>query len=26
MQDSAPSHVAKGTIKDLKERGIICIR
>jgi transposase len=26
MQDSAPSHVAKGTIKDLEERGIICIR
>ena len=26
MQDSAPCHVAKGTIEDLKERGIICIR
>jgi transposase len=26
MQDSAPCHVAKGTIKDLEERGIICIR
>jgi transposase len=25
MQDSAPLYVAKGTIKDLEERGIICI-
>ena len=26
MQDSAPAHVAKGTIQDLQERGIVCIR
>jgi transposase len=26
MQDSAPSHVARGTIQDLEERGIICMR
>jgi transposase len=26
MQDSAPCHVAKGTIEDLEEGGIICIR
>jgi transposase len=26
MQDSAPAHVTKGTIKDLQERGINCIQ
>jgi DDE superfamily endonuclease len=26
MQDSAPAHAAKGTIQDLRERGIICLR
>jgi hypothetical protein len=26
MQDSAPAHVAKGTIEDLQERGINCIQ
>jgi DDE superfamily endonuclease len=26
MQDSAPAHAAKGTIEDLRERGIVCIQ
>ena len=26
IQDSAPAHTAKGTIEDLQERGIICIK
>jgi transposase len=26
MQDSAPAHATKGTIKDLSERGINCIK
>jgi transposase len=26
MQDSAPAHAVKGTIEDLRERGILCIQ
>ncbi len=26
MQDSAPAHAARGTIQDLRERGVICIQ
>jgi DDE superfamily endonuclease len=26
MQDSVPAHAARGTIKDLQERGIYCIQ
>jgi hypothetical protein len=26
IQDAAPAHAAKGTIKDLQERGIVCLQ
>jgi transposase len=26
MQDAAPAHAAKGTIKDLQKREIVCLR